>query len=46
MTEAGNAMMSELGVLFLLPTRNELPLRRSLERYQAIRQILEPEFRK
>lgn len=46
MTEAGNAMMSELGVLFRLPTRNELPLRRSLERYQAIRQILESEFRK
>ena len=46
MTEAGNAMLSELGILFLLPTRNELPLRRSLERYQAIRQILEAEFRK
>jgi hypothetical protein len=44
LTEAGNAMLAELGILFLLPNRNELPLRRSLERYGSARQILESEF--
>jgi len=44
LTEAGNALMAELGIMFILPRRNELPLLRSLDRYREVRKILEFEL--
>ena len=44
LTEAGNTLMSELGIMFILPRRNELPLLRTLDRYREVRKILEFEL--